>query len=203
MRHESPGRASRVADESGIALLIVLLVVTLLTVTVTGALVVVKLEVSRATAVRVCEPFGAPAVFQGTEYGEEPVTSLPRFAPSSLNCTPANATLSLAVAVTVTVPLSVELPAGATRDTVGGVVSLLTATLMPTLTVVRFDVSRATAVSVCGPLATPLVFQAAAASGWRSCGIRSAIRGFRPGCARRRSRSRTGRKAGRAPRSTS
>src|SRR5205085_1583273 len=56
------------------------------------------------------------------EYGAA-VSSAPRFAPSSVNCTPATATLSLPVAVTVTVPLTVAPAAGAVTDTVGAVVS--------------------------------------------------------------------------------
>ncbi len=136
-------------------------VVSLLTVTVTPALVVVRLEVSRATAVSVWEPLVAPVVFQVSEYGDVPVTSAPRFAPSSLNCTPATATLSAAVAVTVTEPLTVAPAAGAVRLTVGGVVSttLLTVTGTPALVVVRFAPSRATAVRVCGPFTAPVVFQ--------------------------------------------
>src|SRR4030095_12324802 len=97
--------------------------VVLLTVTGTAALVVVRLDESRATAVRLCEPFATPVVFQVTEEGEAPVTSLPRLAPSSLNCTPATATLSLAVAVTVMEPLTVALAAGAVMVTLGGGVS--------------------------------------------------------------------------------
>jgi hypothetical protein len=53
------------------------------------------------------------------------VSSLPRFAPSNLNCTPATATLSEAVAETVTLePETVLPPVGAVMETVGGVVSL-------------------------------------------------------------------------------
>ncbi len=94
------------------------------TVTATPALVVVRLEVSRATAVSVCGPFTTPAVFQEIENGDAPVTSVPIFAPSTLNCTPAIATLSLAVAVRVTVPVTRAFAVGAVNVTVGGVVSL-------------------------------------------------------------------------------
>src|SRR5438445_13893084 len=51
------------------------------------------------------------------------VTSAPRFAPSSLNCTPTTPTLSVALAETVTVPATVAPSAGAVIETVGGVVS--------------------------------------------------------------------------------
>src|SRR3989475_11262940 len=57
------------------------------------------------------------------------VTSAPRFAPSSLSCTPTTPTLSVALAETVTVPATVTPAAGAVIDTVGGVVSLKTVTL--------------------------------------------------------------------------
>ena len=56
---------------------------------------------SRATAVKVCVPFGIVVVFHITLYGA-PVSSAPRLAPSSLNCTPATPTLSVALAETVT-----------------------------------------------------------------------------------------------------
>ena len=51
------------------------------------------------------------------------VSSAPRFAPSSLNCTPATVPLSDALALIEIVPLTVAPPAGAVIDTVGGVVS--------------------------------------------------------------------------------
>ena len=89
------------------------------------------------------------------------MSSAPRFAPSSLNCTPATPTLSDAVAETVTVPPTVAPPAGAVIDTVGGVVSgLFTVTVTVVDVVVLPAASRATAVSVCVPLATVVVFQA-------------------------------------------
>src|SRR5439155_9632550 len=54
------------------------------------------------------------------------VTSAPRFAPSSLNCTPTTPTLSVALAETVTVP-ETEAPAtGAVMETAGGVASFTT-----------------------------------------------------------------------------
>ncbi|HEX2402362.1 MAG TPA: hypothetical protein VHJ79_20615, partial [Mycobacterium sp.] len=89
----------------------------------TGLLVVVRPALSRATAVSVCAPLVALVVFQFVEYGAA-VTSAPRLTPSSLNCTPATATLSLAVAVTAIVPLTVAPAPGAVSDTVGAVVSL-------------------------------------------------------------------------------
>jgi hypothetical protein len=53
------------------------------------------------------------------------VTSAPRFAPSSLNCTPTTPTLSAALAETVVVPATVAPAAGAVIETVGGVLSLV------------------------------------------------------------------------------
>src|SRR5215207_11563486 len=73
------------------------------TVSATGAEVVELFDGSRATAVSVWPPFDAVVVVHETEYGAD-VSSPPRFAPSSLNCTPATASLSPAVAVTLTVP---------------------------------------------------------------------------------------------------
>ena len=63
-------------------------------------------------------PFDPVVVFQDTEYGPAR-SSLPRFAPSSLNWTPTTATLSLAFAVTVTVLDTVAFAAGAVIDTDG------------------------------------------------------------------------------------
>src|SRR2546426_557345 len=92
------------------------------TVTVTPDDVLVFPAASRATAVSVCDPSGTAAVFQLMEYGEA-VSWAPRFVPSSLNCTPATALLSLAVAVTVIVPETVAPEAGLVIATVGGLVS--------------------------------------------------------------------------------
>jgi hypothetical protein len=62
-------------------------------------------------------------VFQVTEYGEE-VSSVPKLAPSSKNCTPETPTASEAVADTVTEePETVAPLAGAVTETVGAVVS--------------------------------------------------------------------------------
>ena len=93
------------------------------------------------------------------------VSSAPRLVvPSSLNCTPATPTLSAAVAESVTaVPETVAPLAGVVIETVGGVGSgagLLTVTLTPALVVVFPAASRATAVSVCGPLVAVMLFQA-------------------------------------------
>jgi hypothetical protein len=122
--------------------------VPLLTVTVTLALVVLFPAASFAMARSVCEPLLEVAVFHETEYGEA-VSRLPKFAPSSWNCTLATPTLSLAFAVTEIVPLTVAPLAGAVMDTVGGVVSevvLLTFTATPVLVAVFPEVSVATAV---------------------------------------------------------
>src|SRR5207247_10591971 len=67
------------------------------TVTVTGEEVVRLPAASRAVAVRVCEPLPTDVVFQETEYGDD-VSSAPRLAPSTRNCTPATPTLSEAEA---------------------------------------------------------------------------------------------------------
>src|SRR5712692_4469228 len=83
----------------------------LATVTVTAAEVVVLPAASRATAVSVCVPGVAVVVFHETAYGAV-VLSAPRFAASSLNCTPTTPTLSLAVALTVVVPVTVAPFAG-------------------------------------------------------------------------------------------
>src|SRR5207253_3058431 len=95
---------------------------TLLTVTVIAPDVVVLPAASRATAVSVCVPLVA-IVVSHTAVNGEAVSSAPRLAPSSLNCTPTTPMLSVAVAVTVTPPETVEPLEGAVIDTVGGVVS--------------------------------------------------------------------------------
>src|SRR6185312_15184796 len=73
----------------------------LLTVTVTEAAVAVLFAASLATAVNVWSPLVAARVSHGTVYGLA-VNSAPRFVPSSMNCTPATPTLSLAFADTTT-----------------------------------------------------------------------------------------------------
>src|SRR5881296_138461 len=92
------------------------------TVTLTALAGAVLPAASRATAVTECAPFAAVEVIQARVYGAA-VTSAPRFAPSSLNCTPTTATLSVALAETVIVPATVAPAAGAVIATVGGVVS--------------------------------------------------------------------------------
>ena len=83
---------------------------------------------SRAIALSVWEPLSSPRVSQTTEYGLA-VSSAPRFWLSTRNWTPATPWLSLAFAVTVTSPLSVAPPAGDVTETVGAVVSAVTAAL--------------------------------------------------------------------------
>ncbi len=91
----------------------------LATVTVTELELYWTPSTSRATAVRVWDPLLAVTVFQETEYGPE-VSSAPRLAPSSLNCTPATVRepTTLALALTVTVPLTVEPDTGAVIVTI-------------------------------------------------------------------------------------
>src|SRR3989442_15936413 len=89
------------------------------TVTVTAVEGAVLPAASRATAVRLWEPLATRVVFHKREYGAA-VTSAPRLAPSSLNCTPTTPTLSEALAETVTVPATVAPAAGAVRETGGG-----------------------------------------------------------------------------------
>src|SRR5712664_4186468 len=112
------------APDAGEVMLTVGAVVSLNTVTVTGAEVVRLPAASRATAVRVCEPLLAEVVFQETEQGAA-VTSTP-LTPSSWNCTPATPTLSEALALTVIVPETLAPEAGEVMLTVGAVASKLT-----------------------------------------------------------------------------
>src|SRR5438552_611852 len=127
------------------------------TVTLIAAAVVVFPAASRATAVKLCEPLLAVVVFQETAYGAV-VSSAFKFTPSSLNCTPTTPTLSVALALTVTVPLTEASAAGAVMDTVGGVVSFVTVTLIAAEVAVFPAASRATAVSVCTALLAVVVF---------------------------------------------
>ena len=94
----------------------------LLIVTVTAEELAVLPVASRATAVSACEPLTTDSVLKVTLYGAL-VSSGPRFAPSSLNCTPDTPTLSAALADTVNEPDTVAPLAGAVRETVGAVVS--------------------------------------------------------------------------------
>src|SRR3989344_1056209 len=91
-------------------------------VTVTPVEVAEFPATSLAVAVRMWKPLVAVVVSQETEYGEA-VSSVPRFAPSSLNWTPVTPTLSVAVADTVATPETVAPDVGAERETVGNVVS--------------------------------------------------------------------------------
>src|SRR5947208_3397681 len=100
------------------------------TVTVTGTDAVVLPAASRASAVSVCVPAAAVVVSHVTAYGAV-VSSTPRFAPSSLNCTPTTPTLSVAFAVTLTLPDTVAPFAGPVIATLGAVVSLPPPPLLP------------------------------------------------------------------------
>ena len=127
------------------------------TVTVTGVEVVVLPAASRATAVSVWGPLG-PRWCPTTRCRARWCPRGPGRLPSSRNCTPATPTLSVAVAVRVTVPDTVASLAGAVTLTVGAVVSaLLTVTVTAAEVVVLPAASRATAVSVWGPLAAVVV----------------------------------------------
>src|SRR5437899_1048375 len=150
-----------VAPLAGAVTLTVGGVVSLKTVTVTAADVVVFPAASRATAVSVCDALVAVLVSHATAYGAA-VSSVPRFAPSILNCTPTTPTLSDAVAVIVVVPETVAPLAGAVTLTVGDVVSFETVTVTAADVVVFPAASRARAVSVCDPLAAVLVSHATA-----------------------------------------
>src|SRR5204863_371698 len=133
-------------------------VVSLDTVTVTAAEVVVLPAASRARALSVCDPLAAVVVDQETAYGAA-VSSVPSSPPSSRNWTPATPTLSEAVAVTVSVPLTVAPVAGAVTLTAGVVVSFDTVTVTAAEVVVLPAASRARAVSVCDPLLALAVVQ--------------------------------------------
>ena len=77
------------------------------------------------------------------------MSSAPIFVGPCLNCTPTTPTLSDAVAVNWTVPDTLAPPAGAVRDTVGGVLSgLLTVTVTVVDVCVLPAASLANAVSV-------------------------------------------------------
>src|SRR3989344_4333127 len=90
------------------------------TVTLLPAVEAVLPAASFATALMVCAPLVAVVEFHAREYG-----AVVSFAPSTLNCTPVTPTLSEAFAERVTVLETVELAAGAVRETVGKVVSVL------------------------------------------------------------------------------
>src|SRR5207248_6191753 len=92
------------------------------TVTTMPAEVALLPAVSRATAVSVWAPPVAVALFQLTDHGAL-VTSAPRLAPSSLSCTPATSTLSVAMAATLSTPDTVAPAGGEVTATAGGVAS--------------------------------------------------------------------------------
>ena len=88
------------------------------------------------------------------------MSSEPRLAPSTRNCTPATPMLSEAEALTVTDPETVAPDAGAVMLTAGGVVSAFDTVTVTAEEVVRLPAaSRAAAVRVCEPLPTVVVFQ--------------------------------------------
>src|SRR5256885_4663646 len=122
---------------------------TLETCTVTVDAVAVFPAASRTTAVNVWAPLIAVSVFHWTAHGPA-VSSVPKFAPSSLNWTPATATLSDAVAATLRIPDTVVPFEGPQIDTAGGVVSgvLFTVTVTGAEVVELPAASRATALSV-------------------------------------------------------
>src|SRR5437762_1439678 len=99
-------------------------VVSLATVTLTVADVVRLPAASRATAISACAALVAVVVVHDVVQGAV-VTSAPRLAPSSLNCTPTTATSSDALAETLTEePETVAPLAGAVIATTGGVASV-------------------------------------------------------------------------------
>src|SRR5256885_8477791 len=131
------------------------------TVTLTAAAVLVLPAASRATALRLCEAFCAVLLSQATWNGAA-VTSAPRFAPSSLNCTPATPTLSVALAMTITVPETVAPATGELIETAGGVRSFITVTVTDADVPPTPATSRATAVMLCEPLLAVRGFHRAA-----------------------------------------
>src|SRR5437016_3756970 len=94
----------------------------LLTVMVTAPEMAVLPAASRATAVRVWAPLAARTVFHDMMYGAV-VTSSPRLLPSTLNCTPATPTSSVALAERVILSKTVAPVGGAVMETAGGVMS--------------------------------------------------------------------------------
>ena len=92
------------------------------TVTVTAGDVLTFPAASRATAVRVWTPLAARTVFHDMMYGAV-VTSSPRLLPSTLNCTPATPTSSVALAERVILSKTVAPVGGAVMETAGGVMS--------------------------------------------------------------------------------
>ena len=89
-------------------------------VTCTGSDDVILPAASRAMAVNVYCPGATPVVAQDTAKGAV-VSSAPRCAPLSWNCTPTTPILSVAVAVSVTGPERVVPGVGDVREMDGGV----------------------------------------------------------------------------------
>src|SRR5438874_3247776 len=107
------------------------------------------------------EPPLAPTrfVFHLTAYGGV-VTSAPSAAPSSRNCTPVTATLSVAVADTMTLlPVTIAPSAGDVIATTGPTGSFRTSTVTPAEVAVFPTASRARADRTCSPLVTVVVSQ--------------------------------------------
>jgi hypothetical protein len=105
----------------------------LLTVTFIDPDVPIFPAASRATAVSAWEPFEAEVVFQVILCGLV-VSSAPRLAPSSLNCTPTIPMLSEAFALTATEdPDTVAPDVGAVIETVGEMMSMATTVVALTL----------------------------------------------------------------------
>ncbi len=92
------------------------------TVILTGADVVIVLAESVASAVRLCGPFTRAAVLNAAVQGDA-VQTVPKFVPSTFNCTLAmvKPVAAEALAVTATLPLdTVVFGAGAVIVTLGG-----------------------------------------------------------------------------------
>ena len=87
------------------------------------------------------------------------MSSAPRAAPSSWNCTPTTPTLSEALAETVTGPVTVAPEVGEVMTTVGGVLSLNTVTVTSGEGHQTPSTSCATALKVWVPLLAGTVFQ--------------------------------------------
>src|SRR5438876_6442804 len=105
-------------------------------------------------------PFGTVLLFQVNSYAPAGTAgaSAPTLTPSSLNCTPATPTSSVALTVKVIVPLTSASGAGLVTVTVGGVASFATVTV--TLAVCGLPAaSRAVAASTCGPFDAVTLFQ--------------------------------------------
>src|SRR5207302_8784960 len=116
-------------------------------VTVTGADVVRLPAPSRATAVRVWAPLAAAVVSLAVALPIL-VSSAPRLAPSSWNCTPTTPTLSEALALTVIVLPTVLPDVGAVIATAGAVVPFETVTVTAVEVATFPAASRARAVNV-------------------------------------------------------